>query len=169
MMLSGNRPGRRRFVGVCSLRSLGALGCANASHSGNGATPSTSGRSGNGAPRTILLRGDRLAESRPLFASGEPALKPTFDAVMASARTALAAEPLSVMQKGRIPLSGDKHDYMSMAPYWWPDTTKPNGLPFVRRDWKIYPASRDDHDGVRLELMRTRVIFACSFSTPPRG
>ena len=37
------------------------------------------------------------------------------------------------------------------------DTTKPNGLPFVRRDWKIYPASRDDHDGVRFERMRTRV------------
>ena len=157
MMLSGNRPGRRRFVGVCSLRSLGALGCANASHSGNGATPSTSGRSGNGAPRTILLRGDRLAESRPLFASGEPALKPTFDAVMASARTALAAEPLSVMQNGRIPPSGDKHDYMSMAPYYWPNPNTPTGLPFISRDGRMNPESRKDHDGLRLQQTIARV------------
>ncbi|KAF8643337.1 hypothetical protein AX16_009066 [Volvariella volvacea WC 439] len=34
----------------------------------------------------------------------------------------LAAEgPWSVMNKTGTPPSGDKHDYMSWAPYWWPD------------------------------------------------
>ncbi len=76
---------------------------------------------------------------------------------MAGARAALAAEPLSVMQKGRTPPSGDKHDYMSMAPYFWPNPNTPNGLPFVNRDGQMNPESRKDHDGLRLQQTITRV------------
>jgi hypothetical protein len=38
------------------------------------------------------------------------------------------------MDKGFTPPSGDKHDYMSQAPYFWYDSTKPNGLPYMRKD-----------------------------------
>ena len=31
----------------------------------------------------------------------------------------------SVMNKKQLPPSGDKHDYMSTGPYWWPDPSKP--------------------------------------------
>ena len=30
--------------------------------------------------------------------------------------------------------SGDKHDYMSLSRYWWPDTSKADGLPYIRKD-----------------------------------
>src|SRR5947208_15750997 len=43
------------------------------------------------------------------------------------------------MDKQRTPPSGDKHDYVSMGPYWWPDTTKPGGLPYIRRDGERNP------------------------------
>jgi len=33
------------------------------------------------------------------------------------------------MEKELVPPSGDKHDYMSIGPYWWPDPQQPNGLP----------------------------------------
>ena len=42
---------------------------------------------------------------------------------------------------------------MSLAPYWWPDTTKPDGLPYVRRDGEVNPESRIDHDGTRFQSM----------------
>ena len=45
----------------------------------------------------------------------------------------------SVMHKKQIPTSGDKHDYMSIGPYWWPDPSKPNGLPYIRRDGERNP------------------------------
>ena len=32
----------------------------------------------------------------------------------------------TVMNKFLTPGSGDKHDYMSMGRYWWPDPTKPD-------------------------------------------
>ena len=46
---------------------------------------------------------------------------------------------------------------MSLAPYWWPDTTKAGGLPFVRRDGVVNPESRVDHDGWRMYAMVKRV------------
>ena len=42
---------------------------------------------------------------------------------------------------------------MSLAPYWWPDPTRPEGLPFVRRDGEVNPESRTDHDGLRFQAM----------------
>ena len=41
---------------------------------------------------------------------------------------------LSVIDKDAAGPSGDKHDYVSYAPYWWPDPAKPDGLPYIRKD-----------------------------------
>ena len=46
---------------------------------------------------------------------------------------------LSVMDKAFTPVSGNKHDYMSQAPYFWYDSSKPNGLPYIRRDGQHNP------------------------------
>jgi hypothetical protein len=55
------------------------------------------------------------------------------------ADTALKQSPLSVINKAVTPPSGDKHDYLSLAPYWWPDPARPNGLPYIRRDGQVNP------------------------------
>lgn len=57
----------------------------------------------------------------------------------------------SVTQKGMLPPSGSRHDYLSLSAYWWPNPDKPNGLPWERRDGAVNPASKNDQsDGVRL-------------------
>ena len=48
-------------------------------------------------------------------------------------------KPLSVMDKAFTPVSGSKHDYMSQAPYFWYDSSKPKGLPYLRRDGERNP------------------------------
>ncbi|HET7287143.1 MAG TPA: alginate lyase family protein [Pyrinomonadaceae bacterium] len=55
------------------------------------------------------------------------------------AQKALASGPFSVVTKDVTPPSGDKHDYMSQAPYFWPDPKSPNGLPYIRRDGERNP------------------------------
>ena len=67
-------------------------------------------------------------------------------ALIATADAALAAPSLNVMEKKHLPPSGNKHDYMSMAPYWWPDSTKPNGMPYIQRDGVVNPEARMDSD-----------------------
>ena len=62
--------------------------------------------------------------------------------------------PYTVVDKTRTPASGDKHDYMSMGPYWWPDRSTPNGLPYVRRDGVMNPERETDaFDLADLEAM----------------
>ena len=57
-----------------------------------------------------------------------------YQQLKAEADRLLPVEPLSVMMKDKLPASGDKHDYMSQARYFWPDPTKPGGLPYINRD-----------------------------------
>lgn len=60
-------------------------------------------------------------------------------AVIREADKNLSATILTVMDKPLTPPSGNKHDYMSMGRYWWPDPTKADGLPYVRRDGVVNP------------------------------
>ncbi|HFQ7286769.1 TPA: alginate lyase family protein [Yersinia enterocolitica] len=64
----------------------------------------------------------------------------------------------SVMDKNRVPPSGSKHDYLSLSAYWWPDSQKSDGLPWIRKDGQINPASKnEDSDGVRLADFTAKV------------
>ncbi|HEV2135219.1 MAG TPA: alginate lyase family protein [Terracidiphilus sp.] len=53
---------------------------------------------------------------------------------------AMAVGPYSVMDKQDVPASGSKHDYASLAPYWWPNPDTKNGMPFVRKDGQVNPS-----------------------------
>jgi hypothetical protein len=78
---------------------------------------------------------------------------PALSALIADADRALKTEPLSVMDKKLTPPSGDKHDYMSVGPYWWPDPAKVDGLPYIRRDGEQNP-TRNSADTDRASLGR---------------
>lgn len=76
------------------------------------------------------------------------------DAVLrARAAVAFTNAAVSVTEKRMVPEGGDRHDYMSFGPYWWPDPSKKDGLPFIRRDGEVNPTSLVDSDRVRLERM----------------
>lgn len=47
--------------------------------------------------------------------------------------------PLSVTAKKKLPPSKDPRDYMTLSPYWWPDSTKTDGLPYIRKDGERNP------------------------------
>jgi Alginate lyase len=56
----------------------------------------------------------------------------------------LTESPPSVTQKTNVPPSGDKHDYLTIATYFWPDPQKPAGRPYIRHDGKVNPETRSD-------------------------
>ncbi len=55
--------------------------------------------------------------------------------------------------KSQRPPSGDKHDYMSMAIYFWPNPDTPNHLPYVRRDGHHNPETKTITDEASLNRM----------------
>ena len=69
----------------------------------------------------------------------QPFYATAYEGLKAEADRLLDVRPLSVMMKEKTPASGDKHDYMSQARYYWPDPSKPGGLPYIARDGESNP------------------------------
>ena len=69
----------------------------------------------------------------------QPYFSTTYQELVAEAEKLLDVQPLSVVMKEKTPGSGDKHDYMSQARYYWPDPSKPDGLPYISRDGESNP------------------------------
>src|SRR2546423_989659 len=104
-------------------------------------------------PRVFLLRAENLALTKSRLQAGDAELAPAYAKLREDAAKALAAVSSFVTDKKQIASSDDKHDYVSFGPYWWPDSSKPNGLPFIRRDGNVNPASREDADRPRFARM----------------
>jgi len=66
-------------------------------------------------------------------------------------------KPVSVMDKGITPPGGSKHDYMSQAPYFWYDSSKPNGVPYMRRDGVRNPEINKIEDHKHLDELHESV------------
>ena len=97
-------------------------------------------------PTVYTLSPTRLAEAKRGFRPDDPVVVQLY----ADAGKALQFAPVSVTQKKRIPPSGDRHDYYSQSPYWWPDPAEKDGLPFISRDGQTYPPSKQDTDSDNL-------------------
>ena len=102
------------------------------------------------SPSLLQIDSARLADLRTHVRAGDPAIAPAVAALKADAEKALAMTPVSVMDKGVTPPSGDKHDYMSQAPYFWPDPSKPDGKPYIRKDGQRNPEISKivDHENI---------------------
>jgi len=104
------------------------------------------------APRTFTQDAAALAEQRHKVLANPAEFEPALAALRRAAEDAMRQGPWSVTDKTQVPPSDDKHDYMSVGPYWWPDPSSPDGLPYIRRDGETSP-ERYDYDNVRLKSM----------------
>ena len=79
-------------------------------------------------------------------------------ALQKKADLALKHPLFSVMDKTLVAASGDKHDYYSFPPYWWPNPDTKDGLPYIRKDGQTNPdANSDATDKNRLVKMSNDV------------
>jgi hypothetical protein len=102
-------------------------------------------------PRVFIINAKSLQEQKQKLAdpkTADPTLRPALDKIERDAQKALKTETLSVMAKTALPPSGDKHDYMSQAPYFWKNPDTKDGLPYIRKDGERNPEIKNfpDHD-----------------------
>lgn len=103
--------------------------------------------SAQNAPKTLLIDGAVLAKNKAAIAQNDAYKTEALKSLRSKADKILKSGQLySVMHKKKTPPSGNKHDYMSIGPYWWPDPSKPDGLPYIRRDGEINPEYHDIPD-----------------------
>lgn len=86
----------------------------------------------------------------------QPAYATAYKHLLEEADGQMKRSPLSVMLKEKTAASGDKHDYLSLSRYFWPDPTKPDGLPYINRDGVSNP-ELEKLDRPKLAQMAGRV------------
>jgi hypothetical protein len=109
-------------------------------------------------PRTVVWDGDRLAELRANPTHRTPLEQAAMKELRQGADAGVRQKPVSVMDKELVPPSGDKHDYVSYGIYWWPDPSKPDGLPYIRRDGEMNYKLVENGDSDRMQSMVNSVV-----------
>ena len=101
-------------------------------------------------PQVFALNAKTLASNKKQIKANNVNLIPAYKKLLADAEKALQFKTVSVMEKANTPPSGDKHDYMSIAPYFWPDPSKPGGVPYMNKDGQINPEVNEYKDKIYL-------------------
>ena len=117
------------------------------------------------APRVFVLDSGALIDAKQRLQSGDDLLSAASNKLKREADRALTVKNFSVTQKDLTPPSKDKRNYMSIAPYWWPNPNTPNGLSYVRRDGEINPVRDQVSDRKRMEnfVQATRTLGLAYF------
>ncbi len=140
---TGNRTWRR-----AGLVSAALVSCCLGTHPGQAdaeATPAA-------VHGFILYDAQGIAQQKQKIAAGDPYLNGVLKITIAKADHYLNIQPVSVTTKPMTPPSGDKHDYMSMGPYWWPNPDTADGKPYIQRDGEYNP-QRADYDVPKLDTV----------------
>src|ERR1039457_1554877 len=106
---------------------------------------------GNAASQSPPLPGSSAATGAAVVAkSSAPRL--TLDVaaieherILKAATAALALEPITITQFRAALSDGGPNDFYSNGDYWWPDPTKPDGLPYIQRDGESNPNNFSQH------------------------
>lgn len=103
-------------------------------------------------PKTLVIDGKVLLKNYNLISAKDATKLGALKSLLEKADKLLnEAKTYSVMDKKQVPPSGDKHDYMSTGPYWWPDPNKPDGLPYIKKDGLRNPSYYDITDSQELD------------------
>jgi hypothetical protein len=90
-------------------------------------------------PDVYILDAAGMQRVKKSLKAGEDEYRPALNELEKKAKECLSQRIPSVMDKKYIPPSGDKHDWMSWAIYWWPDPSKLDGKPYIRKDGMTNP------------------------------
>ncbi|WP_175443265.1 alginate lyase family protein [Vibrio sonorensis] len=114
----------------------------------------------------VFLAEDTLRKNRNELHSNQAtdSMKLAYKRLIEEAELAMVDGPFSVTDKGMLPPSGSKNDYMSISPYWWPDESKEDGLPWIRHDGKTNPASKTNETDSRRIGHFTRSVRALALA-----
>lgn len=99
-----------------------------------------------GKPSLFALDLKALERNKAGVSNKDQSVMQAYKQLMKDADKALKFGPVSVMEKTNTPPSGNRHDYMSLAPYWWADSSKANGLPYIRKDGQTNPEVKEYKD-----------------------
>ena len=122
-----------------------------------------------GPNRLASFRWDVLLKQKNLVKS-DMHISKLIKTLVSEADTALTRKPYSVIDKLSLPPSGNANDYWHPAPYWWPNSKKSDGLPYIYKDGErvpgtvLYEPESEKYDRTRLQrVFDDSVILALAW------
>ncbi|KAH7091880.1 chondroitin AC/alginate lyase [Auriculariales sp. MPI-PUGE-AT-0066] len=110
-------------------------------------------------PNTVVIDGTHIATVKADIEDGKAsqAVQDSLKALLKDADGWVGQGPWSVMDKpDAAPNATNKHDYYSMAPYFWPSKktkSNPDGCPYIQKDGQRNPEVDDATDRQALSKM----------------
>jgi len=100
-----------------------------------------------------------LTNAKQAIANNDPVAIEALQGLLNSANHAMTLGPWTVTEKTFVPPSGDRRDYMTHAPFWWPNPDTPDGLPFIRRDGERNPLVYEFPERENMRDMAQTVLY----------
>jgi Alginate lyase len=101
----------------------------------------------------LILDWSELSRAKQQARGGDARIVTALKNLRANAERARLGPTYSVTHKTITAPSGSKQDYMSFAPYWWPNPNTASGLPYVHRDGEVNPERDHVSDRKGLDAM----------------
>ncbi len=94
-------------------------------------------------PRVYQYSGTALAAARARATAGDSAIAAMVKSLRERGDSFMSDGPFTIVHKQHPLPSVDPHDYVSLAPYYWPNPDTPDHLPYVRRDGERNSETRE--------------------------
>jgi len=110
------------------------------------------------AEKLLLMQEARLGQLKSAYeGKGDPNLPPEAKGVakkiVKEADKRVGKPIITITENENLQASKDPHDYFSTARYYWPDPSKPDGLPYIRKDGETNPEHNEVSDEKKLNEM----------------
>ena len=83
--------------------------------------------------------------------------------ILTAATVALAQPPLTIISSRARLSEGGPNDFYSNGDYWWPDPSKPDGLPYIEKDGQSNPGNFNDHRVAVRKLQDTVAALGAAY------
>jgi hypothetical protein len=115
---------------------------------------------------------DVWKQAKTALAAKDSSFMTSYDKIIHDADSMLQLGPWTVMDKTKVPASGNKHDLYGIGIYLWPDPTKSDGLPYISKDGQTNPESQgpayDDNRFQAMQRCMEQMGFAYYFTQNPK-
>ncbi len=110
------------------------------------------------AEKLLLMQEARLEQLKSAYLGKEDPSRPPEAKAMATkivkeANKRVGKPVITITENENLQASKDPHDYFSIGRYFWPDPSKPDGLPWINRDGETNPDSVKASDERKLGEM----------------
>ena len=85
------------------------------------------------------------------------------DRILKAAEAALTIAPITITRFHAEHTAGGPNDFYSNGDYWWPDPTKPDGLPYIQRDGESNPNNFSRHRSAVRDLRDAVAALAAAY------